>query len=85
MENIFDKLESCGEHLIFSSEAYDDKVICLDNELNFIHSNLEMDFHKISDSKVHGANMGATWVLEAPDGPHVGPMNLAISDYMLNP
>ena len=30
------------------------------------------------DSKVHGANMGLTWVLSAPDGPHVGPMNLAI-------
>ena len=32
----------------------------------------------ITDSKVHGANMGPTWVLSAPDGPHVGPMNLAI-------
>ena len=30
------------------------------------------------DSKVHGANMRPTWVLSAPDGPHVGPMNLAI-------
>ena len=30
------------------------------------------------DSKVHGTNMGLTWVLSAPDGPHVGPMNLAI-------
>ena len=29
------------------------------------------------DSKVHWANMGPTWVLLAPDGPHVGPMNLA--------
>ena len=27
---------------------------------------------------VHGANMGPNWVLSAPDGPHVGPMNLAI-------
>ena len=32
----------------------------------------------IPDSKVHVANMGPTWVLSAPDGPHVGPMNLAI-------
>ena len=32
------------------------------------------------DSKVHGANMGPTWVLSAPDGPRVGPMNLAIRD-----
>ena len=30
------------------------------------------------DSKVHGANMGPTWVLSAPDGQHVGIMNLAI-------
>ena len=32
----------------------------------------------IANSKVHGANMGPTWVLSAPDGPHVGPMNLAV-------
>ena len=30
------------------------------------------------DSKIHGANTGPTWVPSAPDGPHVGPMNLAI-------
>ena len=30
------------------------------------------------DSKVQWANMGPTWVLSAPGGPHVGPMNLAI-------
>ena len=30
------------------------------------------------DSKIHGANMGPTWVLSAPGGPHVGPFNLAI-------
>ena len=34
--------------------------------------------HTYLDSKVHGANMGPTWVLSAPDGPHVGPMNLTI-------
>ena len=31
-----------------------------------------------TDSKVNGANMGPTWVLSAPDGPDVGPMNIAI-------
>ena len=31
------------------------------------------------DSKFHGANMGPTWVLLAPDEPHDGPMDLAIS------
>ena len=30
------------------------------------------------DSKVRGANMGPTWLLSVPDGPHVGPMNFAI-------
>ena len=29
----------------------------------------------IPDSKVHGANIGPTSVLAAPDGRHVGPMN----------
>ena len=24
--------------------------------------------------------MGPTWALSAPDGPHIGPMNLAIRD-----
>ena len=32
------------------------------------------------DSKVHENNMGPTWILSAPDGPHVGPMNHAISE-----
>ena len=33
-----------------------------------------------SCNKVHRANMGPTWVLSAPDGPHVCPKNLAIRD-----
>ena len=28
------------------------------------------------DSKVHGANMGPTWVLSAPDGPLLAPWTL---------
>ena len=32
----------------------------------------------IPDSKVHGANMGPTWVLSTPDEPHIGPLSLAI-------
>ena len=36
------------------------------------------------DSKVYGANTGPTWVLLAPDGPHVGPMNLAIRVLILH-
>ena len=38
----------------------------------------------IPDSKDHGANMGPTWVLPAPGRPHVGPMNLAIRDFILD-
>ena len=34
------------------------------------------------DSKVHGANMVPTWVLSAPDGPHIGPMKPAIKVYL---
>ena len=30
------------------------------------------------DINVHGANMGPTWLLSSPGGPHVEPMNLAI-------
>ena len=31
-------------------------------------------------NKVHGANMGPTWVLSTQDGSRVGPMNLSIRD-----
>ena len=37
-------------------------------------------FHNFLDRKVHEANMGPTWVLSVPGGPHVAPMNLAIRD-----
>ena len=30
------------------------------------------------DGNTHGANIGPTWVLSAPVGPHVGPTNLVI-------
>ena len=38
----------------------------------------ESQLQYFPDSKVHRANMGPTWVLSAPDGPRVGPMNFAI-------
>ena len=56
------------------------------NSTNFHHNKLLIliacmtSFQDIPDSKVHGANMGPTWVLLAPDGPHVGPINLVIRD-----
>ena len=50
-----------------------------------LHKAMNMVFvHAIPDSKVHEANMGPSWVLSAPAGPHVGPMNLAIKDVKEN-
>ena len=46
------------------------------NPFNYIYE-VQL-IHDFPDSKVHVANMGPTWVMSAPDGPHVGPMNLAI-------
>ena len=37
----------------------------------------------IPENKVYLANMGPTWVLSAPDGPHDGRMNFA-SRYAVN-
>ena len=39
-------------------------------------------YFNVQDSKVHAAIMGPTWVLSAPDVPHVGLMNLAIRGNM---
>ena len=37
----------------------------------------------IPDSKAHGTIMEPAWALSAPDGPHIGPMNLAIRDVVI--
>ena len=42
-----------------------------------------LKYRSFSDSKVHGANVGPTWVLSAPGGSHVGPLNLAIWGFSL--
>ena len=36
------------------------------------------------DSKVHGSNMGPIWVRQDPGGSHVGSMNFAIWEYLMN-
>ena len=36
------------------------------------------------DSKVHEANIGLTWVLSVPDGPHLAPMNLTVWSISIN-
>ena len=43
-----------------------------------VHNVLMVPDSKVPDSKFHVSNMGPTWVLSAPDEPHVGAMNLAI-------
>ena len=43
-----------------------------------INSNQNDESVYAPDSKIHVANMGPTWVLSAPGGPRVGPMNLAV-------
>ena len=43
-----------------------------------------MYYQPYPDSKVHGTNAGPTWVLSAPGGPHIGPMNLAIMVYQIH-
>ena len=37
-------------------------------------------YHGIPDNTVHNAIMGPIWDRQDPDGPHVGPMNIAIWD-----
>ena len=39
--------------------------------------------HATPDNKVHVAHMGPSWGLSALGGAHVGPMNLAIRDYIV--
>ena len=50
----------------------------------FPRPNIQLFTKHIPDSKVHGANMGPTWVLSVPGEHHVGPMNLAIRDWLYN-
>ena len=64
-------------------KAAENSIACLTTSQYF--TSLSQDLWiTIPDSKVYGANMGPTWVLSAPDGPHVGPMNLAIRDATQN-
>ena len=49
-------------------------ILTYNHKMNHLGSN--------PDSKVHAAHMGPTWVLSAPGGPHVGPVNLAVREGM---
>ena len=53
---------------VTTSGTFSSDAICLHRPL----------YCTITDSKVHGANMGPTWGRQDPGGTHVGHMNLAI-------
>ena len=58
-------------------------LVWIKNGLHYTFTILRLYFLDLNpDNKVHRANMGPTWVLSAPDGPHVGPMNPAIWEGM---
>ena len=86
-------IQSCILRMIASSELYlnplNTRIYLWDNIRSWLFNKMALHCnthvagwsHKLTpDSKVHGANMGPTWVLSAPGGPHVGPTNLAIRD-----
>ena len=38
--------------------------------------------HNTPDSKVYGANMGPIWGRQDPGGPHIGPVNFAVWEWI---
>ena len=60
-----------------SLHVYQRHGFCI-SELRLSKQKIKPTLCLVPDSKVHGANIWPTWVLLAPVGPHVGPMNLAI-------
>ena len=72
--------------LQLSRQSYPERIYSQDEVRQpcFISNVVNLSWYKTTypspDSMVHGTNMGPTWVLSAPDGPHVGPMNLAVRE-----
>ena len=60
--------------LKISSPIAEDTIICkkTQHEENSCIPRLQCSWGQ------HGVNIGPIWVLSAPDGPHIGPMNIAI-------
>ena len=61
----------------FTHHHYKHCITLQDIALGMIATNAECSLN-LSDSKVHGANMGLIWGQQDPGGPHVGPMNFDI-------
>ena len=69
-------------NFVFIDHKYQERMIPLISYLSYAFIQpTRLSF--TPDSKVHWANMGPTWVLLAPDGPHVAPMNLAMTVYII--
>ena len=62
----------------------DNTYIYLCIYISIIHTSVivwhisRLQYHIVPDNMIHGANMRSTWVLSAPGGSHVNPMNIAI-------
>ena len=64
----------------FAAQNPIDATFCEDWPLRFVGFAAQNSIDATPDNNVRGANMGPTWLLSAPDGSHIGPMNLAIRD-----
>ena len=65
--------------LTFGLGQYDVVLVSQTHALSKLYFLIEIPtFRNFLDNKVYGANMGRTWVLSTPDGPYIGPTNLAI-------
>ena len=71
----------CNMIILFSMISDISRNICISDKYQNKQSNKSQQYNN-PDSKVHVDHMGPTWVLSAPDGPHVGPMNLAIREVL---
>ena len=67
-----EKMAAILQTTFSNSLLYLNAIVTDDSQLIQINNNPTLT------SKVHGVNMGPTWVMSVPDGPHEGPMNLAI-------
>ena len=71
-------------HFFWGEYTFDNKSILPDGTKPLPRPSLTKVHDAIFlDSNFHGAHMGPTWVLSAPGGSQVGPMNLAIRDMVL--
>ena len=67
------------ENLTYFNHSVKTCLFCITKKSHVeYYGTLSFQVSPLPDNKVHGASIGPTWVLSAPDRPHVGPMILAI-------